>query len=224
MNKRTSRPQIYGASSAIIAKVSHVAEQAFRDVVVVLIEIKYLAPSDLNSDRIRELQKDFDLLTVRSRYRDAEEICSRLHHLSEQYHEQIAPLVSNVTVKMNNWGGIFSLIAEQEGALIRLVHNATWELGSRLRTVDAGTLHEVSGFAGDQLNDVRKALDQLKELSNKILGASGSAGLLELTAKEQSTEPSLFINRGEIFMTRDKYEIGQAGAVGPGAHAENINV
>ena len=208
---------------SFIAKVSQVAEQAFQDVAVALIEIKYLAPSDLNSKRISELQKQVELLTVRSRYRDAEEICSRLHHLSEQYNQQIQPLVRGVA-DGDNWGGLLGLIDEHEGRLILLVHQTTRALQQQLRTVDAQTLSAVSGLAGNQLNAVRQAIDQLKDLSNKILGASGSAGLLELTAQGGQSEPmtSLFINRGEIVMSRDKYEVGQAGAVGPGAHAENM--
>jgi hypothetical protein len=203
--------------------VSHVAEQAFQDVVAVLIEIKYLTPVDIHSTRVRELQKEVELLTVRSRYRDAEEICSRLHHLSEQYHQQIAPLVMGVA-DAHGWQGIFGLINEHEGRLIMLVHHTTWELRQRLEALDASSLDELTRFAAEQLEAVRKALDQLRELSNQILGVSGTAGLLELTAEGGETGPvtSLFVNRGDFFMSRDHYEIGQAGSVGPGAHAENM--
>jgi hypothetical protein len=208
---------------SFIAKVSHVAEQAFQDVVAVLIEIKYLTPADLDAQKNRDLQKQLELLTVRSRYRDVEEICSRLHHLSDQYHEQIAPLVSGVG-DAHSWGGIFGLINEHEGRLISLVYQSTGELRQRLEALDSASLGGLTRFAAEQLTAVRNVLDQLRELSNKILGVSGTAGLLELTAESGNTGPltSLFVSRGDFFMSRDQYEIGQAGAVGPGAHAENM--
>jgi hypothetical protein len=145
---------------AFIAKVSQVAEQALQDVVAVLVDIKYLTAADLDSSRIRELQKQIELLTVRSRYRDVEEICSRLHHLSDQYHQQIAPLVSGVQDGYS-WQGIFGLINEHEGRLITLVHQTTHELQEQLRHVEPATLHQLTLFAARQLSAVRGALDQL---------------------------------------------------------------
>jgi len=207
---------------SFIVKVSHVAEQAFQDVVAVLIEIKYLTAADLLSSRVRELQKQVELLTVRSRYRDVEEICSRLHHLSDQYHQSIAPLLSGIS-DSHSWHGIFGLINEHEGRLITLVHRITWELQQRLDNVDSASLHVVNHYAADQLDTLRHALDQLRELSNGILGASGMAGLLELTETQGAASvTSLYLNRGNFYMSNDRYQVGQAGAVGPRSRAENM--
>lgn len=206
-----------------IAKVSQVAEQALQDTVAVLIEIKYLTAEDLGSSRVRELQKQIEMLTVRSRYRDAEEICSRLHHLSEQYNEQIAPLVGGLA-RDHDWQGIFGLINEHEGRLITLVHQTTSELQEKLRSVSPNRLDELTRFAGTQLSAVREALDVLTDLSNKILGISGAEGLLELTAEAGTSEAALSVvlNGSILNMSNDRYEIGQAGAVGPGSRASNI--
>lgn len=208
---------------AFIAKVSQVAEQALQDVVAVLVEIKYLTPADLNSSRIHELRKQIELLTVRSRYRDVEEICSRLHHLSDQYHQQIASLVSGIQ-DGHRWQGILGLINEHEGRLIMLVHQSTRELQEMLQRVEPATLDQLTLFAASQLTEVRQALDQLRELSNQIMGLSGTEGLLELTADaaESGTTLSVFLNRGNVTMSNDRYEVGQAGAVGPGSQASNI--
>jgi hypothetical protein len=191
-------------------------------VIAVLVDIKYLAAEDLDSAQIRELLKQVEMLTVRSRYRDVEEICSRLHHLSDQYHHQIAPLLGDLP-RSNDWGGMFGLINEHEGRLISLVHNTTSELQTRLRTVRPDNLDALNEFATAQLTAVRQALDHLRELSNEILGSSGTDGLLELTSGAESDVPlSLFLHRGNVFMSNDRYEIGQAGAVGPGSRAANI--
>jgi hypothetical protein len=207
---------------SFVAKVSQVAEQALQDVIAVLVDIKYLAPEDLDSARIRELLKQVEMLTIRSRYRDVEEICSRLHHLSDQYHHQIAPLLGDLP-RTNDWAGMFGLINEHEGRLINLVHNTTSELQTRLRAVRRDNLEEINEFATGQLTVVGEALDRLRELSNGILGSSGTDGLLELTSGPQSDAPlSLFLHRGDVIMSNDRYEIGQAGAVGPSSRAANI--
>ena len=206
---------------AFVAKVSQVAEQALQDVVMVLVDIKYLEPKDLNSSRIIDLQKQIELLTVRSRYRDVEEICSRLHHLSDQYRQQIAPLVGTVA-DAQGWHGMFGLLNEHEGRLINLVHKTTRELKERLKLVNADSLVGVNQFAAVQLDMVMQALDRLRELSNRILGVSGASGLLELTAVSRSGKAfaQLFLKQGDIHMG-DRYEVGQAGAVGPGSHSEH---
>ena len=68
---------------SFLAKVSHVVEQAFRG--VILIEIKFLRPNDLQPDRMQRLRHKTDLVLARSHFRDAEEICSRLRTLTESY-------------------------------------------------------------------------------------------------------------------------------------------
>jgi hypothetical protein len=210
---------------SFIAKVTSVAEQAFQDVVSVLVDIKLLTPDDLASGQIREIMRSVELLTLRSRYRDAEEICSRLHHLGDQYRTQIQPLLRG-DLDVGRWGGVFGLINEHEGRLIMLVHHTTEDLRRSLERVDAASLPALRDFAAQQLVAVRDALDLLRELSNKILGLSGNEGLLELTATGQppSTLTSIIINRGTIAMSRDHYEVGQAGAVGPNAHAHDMTL
>ena len=67
---------------SFLAKVAQVVDQAFQDVYSVLIELKYLSIRDLYTGRATELRKQLDMIQARSRYRDAEEICSRLYHQS----------------------------------------------------------------------------------------------------------------------------------------------
>ena len=154
-----------------VVKVSQVAEQAIQDIVTVLIDIKYLDTADLDTSRLRDLRKRIDLLTVRSRCRDVEEICSRLHYLSEQYVEKIAPLVKNVA-DAQGWQGMFGLLNEHEGRLINLVHQVAYDLKERLSRVDAESLIPLNQFAAAQLDMLMRALDGLRELSNSILGVS----------------------------------------------------
>lgn len=40
--------------------------------------------------------------------------------------------------------------------------------------------------------------------------------------EDQTSASSILIQPGGVYMSNDRYEIGQAGAVGPGAHAENM--
>lgn len=81
---------------SFLAKVSHVVEQAFCDVLAILIEIKFLRPRDLSSNKIHDLRRKTALVLARSRYRDAEEICSRLGHLKEKYEMELASLIDRL--------------------------------------------------------------------------------------------------------------------------------
>ena len=47
--------------------------------------------------------------------------------------------------------------------------------------MDIHSLMSLNQFAGTQLDKVTLTLNQLRELSNRILGLSGTSGLLELT-------------------------------------------
>lgn len=58
-----------------------VADQPFSDVLAVLIEFKYLTVQDYRVGKVREPNKELEPLTSCSKYGDAEEICSHLHHL-----------------------------------------------------------------------------------------------------------------------------------------------
>lgn len=208
---------------AFTAKVSQVADQAFQDVLAVLIEVKYLAASDLRPDRIRDVRKQVELLTARSRFRDAEEICSRLHHLGDQYQSQIAPLLAGVT-DTHSWQGVFGLINEHEGRLIMLVHQTVSDLGRRLARVNVDSLASLVHYADERIGAVRRGIDELRSLSNRILGLSGVPGLLELIETGGPQRPSaVFFNQGGLRMSGDTYTVGQAGAVGPGSSAQNIS-
>ena len=70
---------------SFLAKVSHVVEQAFRGVLLILIEIKFLRPNDLQPDRMQRLGHKTELVLARSHFRGAEGICSRLRTLTETY-------------------------------------------------------------------------------------------------------------------------------------------
>jgi hypothetical protein len=87
---------------SFITQVILVVEQAFQDVLTVLIDVKYLESSPNLQVELRELRKRVELLTARSHYRDAAEICSRLKHLRENYDTFIRPAVQKLD-GFSNW-------------------------------------------------------------------------------------------------------------------------
>ncbi len=204
------------------SKVSQVADQAFQDVLAVLIEVRFLKIDDLRTGRVIDVQKQVELLTLRSRYRDAEEICSRLHHLSDQFRDHIVPLLTGVD-EGNQWQSLFGLINEHEGRLIELVRHTVSDLALLLERIDETSLNDVVEYAKQRIVAVRAGIDELRELSNRILGLSGEDGILELT--EIGGVPhrtSVFLNQGSVHVSRDTYSAGQAGAMGPGSAAQNM--
>src|SRR3954470_17431526 len=78
-----------------VNKVVQLVDEAFQDVYVVLVDISLLDDDDLGTDRVKEARRSLALLTAKSKYRDAEEICSRLHHLTDDYREHVGPIVQD---------------------------------------------------------------------------------------------------------------------------------
>src|SRR6266568_3239699 len=114
-----------------LTKVVQVVDQAFQDVYATLIEFKFLTAEDINSGRLKDLGKELALLRAHDRYRDAEQICSRLHGLSEQYDQHIEPIVKKLS-NPSQWYVLFGLLEEHEGRIIGMVNGAVWELENML--------------------------------------------------------------------------------------------
>lgn len=209
---------------AFLTKVVQVVDQAFQDVFAVLIDFKYLSADDIASGRFMEMRKNLDLLLARSRYRDAEEICSRLHHLRTQYETQIHPLVDRLQGN-DRWRQVFWLIEEREGRIIMLVNQTVYELARLFDTAHAD-IDEIRQVAGGMADKIRLLLIELRNLTNEIMGFSDHAGFMELTedrdALARQARTLLIHNRGTLHMSRDTYSAGQAGAMGPGAHAHDM--
>src|SRR5436190_13194244 len=157
-----------------LSKVIQIVEQAFQDVLSTLIEFKYLTDEDLSSGRLRELAKELELLQARSRYRDALEICSRLHHLGDFYRSEISP-ITNVLPNQESWREVFRLLDEYEGRIIGLVGHSISELQSLISQTN---VKEINSVAGRDANAIKESLTRLRSLNSQILGLSGSAGLL----------------------------------------------
>ena len=165
---------------SFVSQVIQVVEQAFHDVLTLMLDIQYMDQSGLNSSRLHELRKRVDLLTARSYYRDAAEICSRLKHLRENFDEFIRPSVSRLQ-GFDDWRGIFWLIEEREGRIIRLIESAAHEIGHLLDEANAGRVAIARSTATDKVEELRGLLGELHNLNGRILGLSGRAGYLELT-------------------------------------------
>lgn len=206
-----------------LAKVVLVVDQAFQDVYTTLIEIKYLSDEDWTTGRLRQLQKELDLVLARSRYRDAEEICSRLSHLRMLYETEISPLLRQVA-DQGRWRQVLWLIEEREGRIIMLVNQTVFTLSGALQRAQTSDLSALRAMASERTDIIRQALMELRSLSNEIIGLSGQDGLLELTVDRGalSERTRIFVNRGAIHMSQDTYNTGQAGAVGPHSHAHDM--
>lgn len=202
-----------------LTKVIQVVEQAFQDVLTTMIEFKYVSDEDLHSGRVRQLAKELELLESHSRYRDAEEICSRLHHLGDFYRSEIEPITQNLPNR-NRWWGVFQLLDEYEGRIIMIVQRSIRELRQLLSQSDT---RKINSVAEEHSEAIKESLSKLRSLNSQILGLSGNIGLLELTEDRTSPDRArIFINRGGIKKVGDTYNVGQAGAVGPNAHAHDM--
>ena len=165
---------------SFISQVIQVVEQAFQDVLTLLLDIQYLNDSDRQTTHVYELRKRVKLLTARSYYRDAAEICSRLKHLRENYEEFIRPSVQRLQCS-SDWQGVFGLIEEREGRIICIIEQTAREIAILLDKADSGQAIDAKAIAAQKAEQLRELLAELHNLNGRILGLSGHAGFLELT-------------------------------------------
>jgi hypothetical protein len=164
-----------------ISQVIQVVEQSFQDVLALLVDIKLLRPEELKPARIDELRRSSELLTARSRFHDALEICSKLRHLSAHYHDFIEPIVGQLP-NSPQWHTLLRLLDQHEGAVINLIHDSTTEISRLLDTVVPTNLESIKRTAADRANELRAHLTTLHDINGRILGLSGKTGFIELTA------------------------------------------
>jgi hypothetical protein len=209
-----------------VTKVVQVADQAFQDVYAVLIDIQFLQESDLATGHVVEVRRSLALLMARSRYRDAEEICSRLHHLAEEYSQKIDPIIVGVADRQA-WSDIFFLLNEYEGRIIMMVEAAVYELEEMLGHLSSEPhefdLSRVARVAGERAADIRSALVRLEALRNQILGLSGEPGLMALVSSSDREQAVASVIAREV-RVGDTYHVQGAGAVGPHASASNVTI
>lgn len=163
-----------------LVKLVQVVDQAFQGIYVILVDIKLLGDEEIGSGQIKSIRRDLEMVSSRSWYRDAEEICSRLHHLSENYRESIAPIVDSLA-RREEWNEIFYLMDEHEGRIINIVQGTVAELKNLL--ADLQTADQLA--LARQIAEVKSAalqatLGELTNFRNRILGISGSVGFLEM--------------------------------------------
>src|SRR5439155_20798320 len=125
-----------------IGSVVTVVGQAFDEVLATLIQLSYLKPDHLREPRRSELLEDLDRLMQRSRYRDAEEICSRLHHLSEHYEAVIRPKLGGLANE-GSWSEVLRLINEHEGMIILMVQQRIAEIHQQLMHAAAAEVPQI---------------------------------------------------------------------------------
>jgi hypothetical protein len=197
-----------------LSKVIQVVEQAFQDVLGLMIEFKYLSETDQQAGKLTQLAKELELLGARSRYRDAEEICSRLHNLTAYYHSEIESVTRNLP-NSHEWQHILRLLDEHEGYIIELVNQSVRELQELLQESDFKRINVAAGHGVDKIRD---SLSRLRSLNSQILGLSGNVGLLELTEeKDGSKKTSIDVKIGDVYNVN-----GQVGAAGPNAEAHDM--
>lgn len=179
-----------------VKRVADVVRQAFDNIYSLLIEIKYLRPSDLNSDKIRKLQRELDMLVSRDYFHNVELICGQLRVLSDQYREQIFPIIeTKLSAKRNEFQELFYMLDQYEGYLIGIFRNMTNEIALKLESVaDEQGLNDLNKLAAETARSMNQWLIELNNMSNSILGISGKAGFLELTETQPEQLPQIIQN------------------------------
>ena len=187
-----------------ITKVLTIVDESFQSVYSVLVDLQFLSKSDINSGRILEIKDEVKQVFSRSRFHDAEEICSRLRHLSEEFGGAIQPIVEHLD-DSQRWGHVFELLQEHEGRVIRMIHGAVYEIHDLL---DEHASEDDLGFIREEARKksamLKSALVEFQSLRNQILGLSGKTGFLELTESdpgELKREIKIMIDKSDKSVT-----------------------
>ncbi|WP_437673237.1 hypothetical protein [Sorangium sp. So ce131] len=213
-----------------VARVAHVVEQALQDVCGLALEVKHVKPGD--SEQIDRLRRELDLVLARSEYSKAEEICSRLRHLREQFERDVA-LLLRCSRGDARWHELFWLLEEREGRIIQLIQSCTSTMAERLAALsDAGLFgrslarSETEKTADDAAREILRSLRELREIRDRIFGLSGQEGFLELTEvdatglREQAHQLNVQVTTGDIYRTDIHRSNVGAAAIGPTASAQ----
>jgi hypothetical protein len=166
-----------------VSKIVQVVNQAFLNIYPILIEIKFLKMEDLQTGKLPEILKELELLNSRDYYRDIELICGQLKELSNQYKEQIEPIIHCLNINTReNFEQVFMLLEQHEGYIMFIIKEMTYKLRYSLTRINSPLkLEKVKKDVEKDAEKFRITLDELQVISNKILGISGKDGFLELT-------------------------------------------
>ena len=189
---------------SFLAKVSHVVEQAFRGVLLILIEIKFLRPNDLQPDRMQRLRHKTELVLARSHFRGAEGICSRLRTLTETYQTDLAIHVGPLA-DAYRWEGLFGLIQHREGRIIVLIEEVMSSIKDRLRSVNEANLSALTDYADRQAQVLKVELGTLSGFTNLILRPERQARYAGTAAGPRRSSDGRTRNVGSRESRTDRY-------------------
>ena len=212
-----------------VARVAHVVEQALQDVYGLAVEVKHVASGDKRE--LQRLRRELDLVRARSAYSKAEEICSRLRHLREQFENDVA-LLLRCSQGDRRWQELFWLLEEREGRIIQLVEASTSDMAQRLDALeDTGIFGRSQAKVGtiriadDTTKKILISLRELRDIRDRIFGLSGQAGFLELTEsdvpalRQQAHQLNVQITTGDLYRTDITNATVGAVAIGSSADA-----
>ncbi|MDG2530112.1 hypothetical protein [Caulobacter endophyticus] len=218
-------PVVSSRVLAFLSKVAHVVDQAYRDVLALLIDVKYVGDDAFQTGEIRDFQRRAERILETSHYRDAEEICSRLRTLRDAHLSDLLGLVGQDAG--GQWRALFDLIEDREGGIIRMIREELWRLSQALDhargPADLESLREIASEAGAQ---VRRDLADLSAFTNRILGLSGQAGLMEML--RDGRPPSLVVKEISLMVDQRQQHTYTTGdnsvLIGAGATTGDVSL
>ncbi|KRB55595.1 hypothetical protein [Flavobacterium sp. Root186] len=112
---------------SFVEEVKIEVNMAFSDVNEILGEVAYLKDSELNQDKIRELQKHLSDTYSKEKFKTILQICDRLHLLAERYKDKIEPFVKT-EFQLGSSSELFWLLDKHEGSFMYTIKYAIREI------------------------------------------------------------------------------------------------
>lgn len=177
--KSSHNPELQKEVQSFVESVKKEVDKGFADVHQILAEVAYLKDSEVNQDKIRELQKGLSDTYAKDKFKNLLQICDRLHVLAERYRDKIEPFVKS-EFQLDNSSQLFWLLHKHEGAFMYTIKNALNQIVASLEEYkqpqDYNQTRQLARSAQIELQDI---LDKVVNTSHRFQG-SLSGGTLDL--------------------------------------------
>jgi hypothetical protein len=170
-----------------VDRVVEVVEQAFREILRLSVELKYIPDEELTDEGIRLYSREAEQLRERDKYRDVHYICGRLHVLRRQFHEEgYYELTQGFD---SSFRELVYLIDDREGELIRLAEDFMHFVFDLLRHLQEvvdnrqealRVRDQLSQQVAARIPELERSLNELQEIHHRILPTAGGVGLIEI--------------------------------------------
>lgn len=160
-------PKLQNDIFDFVGQVGEQVRDAFSDVHQVLGEVAFLRPSELNEDKVRQLQEKLSDTYARNKFKKVHKICDRVGALADHYRQNIEPRLSREALPSSS--ELFWLLEKHEGSFIYTICHAVDQIVDMLNSYKPGAdidAAQVRAKLGQR--ELRDCLNEVQRIESRI--------------------------------------------------------